>query len=67
MPSFWRKLCATLRASDGRLQGEIDGELRIESIASSEPILDSLTLSRPKNGEQCNAASGNWPWQLLSQ
>jgi hypothetical protein len=62
MHLFWRKLCATLRASDCRLQGEIDDGLRIESIASSEPILDSLTFSRPKNGEQCNSAIGNWPW-----
>lgn len=62
MPSFWRKLCATLRASDCRLQGEIDDGLRIGSIAPSALILDSLTFSRPKNGEQCNSASGNWPW-----
>ena len=62
MPSFWRKPCATLRASDSRLRGEIDDGLRIESITSSEPILDSLNFSRPKNGEQCNSASGNWPW-----
>jgi hypothetical protein len=58
MPSFWRKLCATLRASDCRLRDEIDDGLRIESITSSEPVLDS----RLKNGEQCNSASGNWPW-----
>jgi hypothetical protein len=62
MPSFWRKLCATLRASDGRLRGEIHDGVRIESIASSERILDSRTFSRPKNGEQCNSTSGNWPW-----
>jgi hypothetical protein len=42
--------------------GRIDDGLRIESITSSEPILDSLNFSRPKNGEQCNSASGNWPW-----
>jgi hypothetical protein len=62
MPSFCRKLCATLRASDSRLRSEIDDGLRIESITSSEPILDSLNCSRPKNGEQCNSASGTWPW-----
>jgi hypothetical protein len=62
MPSFWRKLSARLKASDSRLRGEIDDGLRIESITSSEPILDSLNFSRPKNGEQCNSASGNWPW-----
>ena len=62
MPSFWRKLCATFRASDCRLRGEIDDGLQIESITSSEPILDSLNFTRPKDGEQCNSASGNWQW-----
>ncbi|WP_084080106.1 sigma factor [Edaphobacter aggregans] len=35
---------------------------RIESTTLSEPILDSLNFSPPKNGEQCTSTSGNWRW-----
>jgi len=39
---------------------------RIGSTTSSEPILDSLKFSPPKNGEQCNSTSRNRRWPLLS-